>query len=310
MILTVTLNPAVDTTLEIGKFSTNTVNRIDHKRQDAGGKGINVSKVLKELNIDSLTTGFIGGESGEFIKKHLDQTKIANDFIIIEEATRENIKIVDPIKKTFTDINDPGPFISSIQEESLKRKIGQLTIKNKIVVFSGSIPKGLSDDIYAELIEISKENGAYVILDTYGEGFIQSIDSGPHLIKPNIEELEDYFGEKLLTKEEIIKKVREKLLNKGIESAIVSLGKEGALMIDHEQAFYAEGLSVEVKSTVGAGDAMVAGITYGLSKKYSQEDILRMASAAATANVMTPGSKTGEVETIMSLYKQISIKRL
>jgi 1-phosphofructokinase len=310
MIVTVTLNPALDKTLDIEEFTLDSVNRINNIRMDAGGKGINVSKVLKELSMPSVATGFLGGETGNYIKHYLDTIAVKNDFVFIKDPTRENIKIVDQKNNTFTDINDPGPVISAAKTQEFKEKIKTLADENQLFILAGSIPQGLDQDIYYKIIDILKSKDAFVVLDTYGKPFTEALAAKPDLIKPNIEELEDYLGIKLTTKEEIIAAVKEHLIEKGITYVAVSLGADGALLISKDQSLYAKGMNVHVKSTVGAGDAMVAGLVYGFNNKLPLKEILKYGSASATANVMTAGSKTGEIEQIESLLNQIEVKEL
>ncbi|MGM0379853.1 MAG: 1-phosphofructokinase [Bacillota bacterium] len=310
MVLTVTLNPAVDKTISVNDFEINTVNRLDYKQKDAGGKGINVSKVLKELSIESIATGFLGGESGHFIKKYLKKININNEFIEIDEPTRENIKIVDNKNKLFTDINDPGPLIKEKNLNKLKVRIDKLTKINQIVVFAGSVPKGVNDGIYNELIKIAKTNDCFVILDTYGKPFEKAIKSKANMIKPNIDELNQYLNLNLKSNKEIKKAVKKEFIEKGIKSVVVSLGKEGAVYIDKNNSYHVNALNVDVKSTVGAGDAMVAGITYGLYKSKSIKDVLKYGAACSTANIMTSGSQTGNIKVINKLLDKFKVNKI
>lgn len=309
MIITVTLNPAVDKTIAIDSFKINSVNRVKKSRRDAGGKGINVSKVLMELGEKSIATGFLGGETGLSIGNYLEKINIENNFITVAGETRENLKIVDPMNNTFTDINDIGPSINSSNVDQLKKTINELTIKNKLIIFSGSLPNGCPEKIYKDLIEIAHKNDAYVILDTYGKPFELALEGKPNLIKPNIEELEEYFNQKLETVEAIVNSVQRRIIQKGIDSVVVSLGEKGALLINENSFYKTEGVNVKVKSTVGAGDAMVAGIAFSIKNDYDESKQLLYGSAAATGNIMTPGSQTGDIDTIKELLKKISIKK-
>ncbi|HKL42427.1 MAG TPA: 1-phosphofructokinase [Clostridia bacterium] len=309
MIITVTLNPAVDKTINIDSFKINSVNRVWKSRKDAGGKGINVSKVLMELGENSVATGFLGGETGLAIKHYMEKIKINDKFITVAGETRENLKIVDPENNTFTDINDIGPSINNNNIDLLKKTIHELTVENELIVFSGSIPIGCPEEIYKELIEIAHKNDAYVILDTYGKPFKLALDGKPDLIKPNIEELEAYFNQKLEKIDEIVNIVQNKIIPKGIPSVVVSLGVEGALLINKDYYYKTTGLKVKVESTVGAGDAMVAGIAFSIKNNFDSKLQLLYGSAAATGNIMTPGTQTGDIETIKALLEKISIKK-
>jgi len=309
MIITVTLNPAVDKTINIKLFQIDSVNRVLDSRTDAGGKGINVSKVLKELDTDSIATGFLGGEIGESISHYLGKIHVTDGFLKVKGDTRENIKIVDSESNTFTDINDIGPTINSEDIVHLKNKIDYLTKKNKIIIFSGSIPDGCPKDIYSKLIEIAHRNNAYVILDTYGKPFDEALKAKPNLIKPNIEELEHYFKRTFDSTLEMIEIIQEKIIKNGIDSVVVSLGKDGAVFVKENFYYKSEGIQVTVQSTVGAGDAMVAGIAYALENTLPPAKQLQYGSAAATANIMTPGTQTGNKATIDQLLKTIVITK-
>lgn len=309
MIITVTLNPAVDKTINIKSFQINSVNRVLKSRKDAGGKGINVSKVLKELGTESIATGFLGGDTGDAIRNYLNKVSINDEFLNVDGNTRENIKIVDPENKTFTDINDIGPKINKEDIIRLKNRIKYLTENNKIIVFSGSIPHGCPKNIYLELIQIAHKNNAFVILDTYGKPFNEALKAKPNLIKPNIKELEEYFNRTFNSTEEMIRIIQDNIIKSGIDTVVVSLGKEGAVLIEKDNYYKSMGLDVSVKSTVGAGDAMVAGIAYSIQNNLPTLKQLVYGSAAATANIMTTGTQTGDKDVIEELLKKIITKK-
>ncbi|MBU3112726.1 1-phosphofructokinase [Clostridium lacusfryxellense] len=309
MITTITLNPAVDKTIEINNFSVGNVNRVTSVRLDAGGKGINVSKVIKSLGSKSRAMGILSGKSGEFIKGYLDGIQILNDFIFTQGETRTNTKVVDPINHTNTDINEAGPEASLKDLNELNDKIFNDMKSEDMIILSGSVPSNVDKKIYGEWIVRAKEKGAKTVLDADGELLKYGILSGPYLVKPNIDELEGMFNKKINGIAETVE-IAKSLLEYGIIIVAVSLGSEGAIFVNKECAIYARGLKVDVKSTVGAGDSMVAALAYSIEKGLSFEETVKLAVATGAANVMTEGTKASDIKTIIELEKQVEFEYL
>lgn len=297
MIITVTLNPAVDKTIEIDNFCVGTVNRISSARLDAGGKGINVSKVIQSLGGRSRAVGILAGNNGRFIKEYLDSMEIENDFVFIDGETRVNTKVVDRVKHTNTDINESGPQVSDENLDKLSNKLYKDLGKSSLIVFSGSVPQNVDKRIYKTWIEQAKDKGIKTILDADGELFKQGIKAGPYLVKPNIDELEALFAQKINSVDETLKLSRG-LLDYGIEIVVVSLGADGALFVRKNSAILAKGIKVEVKSTVGAGDSMVSALALAIDKGYDFEKAVRLSVACGTASVMTSGTQAADLDTI------------
>lgn len=309
MIFTVTLNPAVDKTLSIPNFNIGQVNRVESLRVDAGGKGINVSKTVKELKGESIAFGFIGGKSGEFIKEYLDAIGIKNDFIWINNEIRTNIKIVDTANNTFTDINEAGPTVSPKDLEKIMKKILDAAYENSVLVLSGSIPNGLGSSTYKDIIEYVSSKNVKVILDAEGELFIEGIKAQPYLVKPNKYELEKAFNIKI-DNDLVLIEVCRKIIDMGVKYVVVSLGEKGSIMVSKDKVLKAKGLKVDVKSTVGAGDSMVAALALSIERHYEMDYALRFAAATSTANVMTEGTQTAEYEVINELINKIEIEEI
>ena len=309
MIITVTLNPALDKTIEIDEFKIGSVNRTVSTRVDAGGKGINVSKVIKELQHKSLALGFLGGSSGNQIKNYLDDLDINNEFLSVKGQTRTNLKIIDKGNNTHTDINENGPSLVEEDIINIKEKIMKYCGKDSLVVLSGSVPSGARSTIYCEMIKAIKDKGGKVILDADGELLIEGIKAGPYMVKPNIDELEKAFGINGNKEEEVIATAK-KILEHGVKYVAISLGSKGSMFISNDKVAKVNGIKVEVKSTVGAGDSMVAALAIAVEKDYSFEEAIKLASATSTANVMTEGTQTGRFEDIEKLKKQITINYL
>lgn len=253
MVITVTLNPAMDKTISIDNFSLGKVNRVSNLRYDIGGKGINVSKVLKNFEVSSKCTGFLGGIWLNKFKEEFKVRDIDNNFVEISDDTRTNTKVVDYANNIFTDINEAGPVIT---EEDLMVFIDnykKMCSSEDIVVLSGGVSPSIPKDIYKTLTKIAKEKGAFVVLDADGELLEQGIKAVPNIIKPNEHEFEMLLNKKLNSREELIEAAKE-VINKGIDEVLISLGEKGALYVTKEGNFYGKGLKVPVKSTVGAGD--------------------------------------------------------
>ena len=309
MIYTVTLNPAIDKTVVIENFSAGTVNRIVSFREDAGGKGVNVSKCLKKLGGDTVAVMILAGNTGKRLAAMLENMKIPMLRIHAEGESRTNLKIIDPVNHTNTDINEPGPKFDGDLLESVKEKIGKSVHRGDIVVLSGSLPKGADKNLYGRWTNYFRHLGASVYLDADGEPMVQGIRATPALIKPNNDELAALMGKEKLTLEEMIAE-GQRLLETGIEEIVISLGAEGALFVSGEGCYRAAALSVPVKSTVGAGDSVVAAMAYGKEKNLTREEKIRLAVAISAASVMQDGSQPPEASLVWELAKHVVITKL
>lgn len=309
MIKTITLNPAIDKTLVIDNFTINEVNRVKSLRLDAGGKGINVSKIIHSLGGDSIACGIIAGNNGEFIKKELNKNKIKNDFVEVPGETRINLKIVDLKLGTHTDINEQGVEVSKETIKLVEKKIFQDLDKKDILVLSGSVPATVSLDIYKKWIERANKKGIKTILDADRDLLKEGIKASPYLIKPNIHELETLINKKINSIEEMIEAGRE-LLGYGISIIAISLGSKGALFITRDKEIFAKGIKVEAKSTVGAGDSLVAAMTLAIYNNDSLEEMIKLAIATASAKVMAEGSQSGDIFNINRFKEQVELEKI
>lgn len=309
MIYTVTLNPALDKTVEIPGMALDTVNRITEMRTDPGGKGINVSKVIAKLGGESCAVGILGGESGRTLEKLLEGEPFATRFRFVEGQTRTNIKIIDREGHTNTDINEPGLTVTAAELDALLRELLAEILPGDIVVLAGSLPKGAPQDTYRSWTAACKKTGARVFLDADGALLAEGIKAAPHLIKPNDGELSRLAGQKLETLEELTAEGR-KLLERGIERVVISLGGRGALYLRKGSTIYAEGLRVPVGSTVGAGDSVVAALAYAEAQGLSEEEAVRLSTAAGAANVMCSGTQAAEREAVEALLPKVRFTRL
>lgn len=277
-ITTITLNPAIDQTVAIPNFQANAVNRVSWKQDDAGGKGVNVASFLADIGHTVSVSGFLGQDNLALFHQLFEQKGIADHFVRIPGETRINIKIVDDVQGQVTDINYPGQEPRDEDVQLLQDVISALAQQCDWFVFSGSIPGGLSNDIYDLLIGSVKALDKRVVLDTSGDALRCGVPAKPNLIKPNQLELEELLGLSLSSRSDIVAAARE-LIQSGIPYVVVSMGAKGALFVDRNQAVHAQPPAIDVKSTVGAGDAMVAGIVSGLVNDKSLADCAAFASA-------------------------------
>ena len=277
--VTVTLNPAIDQTVTIPGFAAGRVNRVEHERSNPGGKGVNVASNLADWGERVAVTGFLGIENPAPFEALFAAKQIDDYFVRIAGETRKGIKIVDPISKQTTDINFPGAAPAETDLASLLTQIENLALHaGRYFVLAGSVPPGVDPGIYGELIALLKSRGCKVALDTSGQPLTHALQAVPHIIKPNIHELGGLLGESLANTSDVIRAGR-KLNENGIEIVAVSMGSEGACFLTAHEAVIARSPDIEVKSTVGAGDAMVAGIVAAQLAKLSLADCARLASA-------------------------------
>ncbi|WP_204180190.1 MULTISPECIES: 1-phosphofructokinase [unclassified Staphylococcus] len=278
MIYTVTFNPSIDYIMFADDFELNGLNRATETFKFAGGKGINVSRVLKTLNVPSTALGFAGGFPGQFIDDTLKKAGIQTDFIEIDEDTRINVKLKIGDE---TEINAPGPNISQTQFENLLRQLKQ-TSKKDIVVVAGSIPKSVPKDAYEQIAKIIKQTGARLVVDAEKDLVESVLKYNPLFIKPNKHELEVMFDTSINSDEDVIYYAQE-IMKQGASSVIVSLGGEGAIYVDHKHSLKASVPHGQVVNTVGSGDSTVAGMIAGLETGLTIENAFKQAVSAGTA---------------------------
>jgi 1-phosphofructokinase len=297
VIRTVTLNPALDRSVVISGFAIDRVNRVMASRIDAGGKGINVSKALAALATASVAYGIVAGRAGDFILDYLAGTGIPHRFARSAGETRTNLKIIDPVGKTHTDINEAGPGIDAASLLALEGMLFADISPGDICVFSGSLPGGCEPNVYARWIAMAAEAGARTVLDADGEPLALGIAARPSLIKPNEHELERLAGCGLRDDASMIAAARERF-DGGGGLAAISLGSGGAIFLDAKRAFKARAIPVEAATTVGAGDSMLAAIVRSMSRGDDIERMIAPAIAAGTAAVAAGGSSSITAEAV------------
>ena len=307
-VVTVTLNPAIDQTVHLAGFHVGEVNRVKSSRIDAGGKGVNVSSVLADLGVEVLATGFLGYENLGIFEKHFRQKAISDHFVRIPGATRIGIKIVNAEGNQTTDINFPGLAPDEDEVERLVVAVLDCVEEGRWIVLSGSLPPDISTDIYARLITEIRGKGGRIVLDTSGEPLRLAIAQSPEIVKPNLVELEELIGHELKTPQEVATAAAS-LVGNGVELAVVSMGEQGAVFVTSEAALLAKPPKVEVKSTVGAGVALVAVIIYAQLNGYGLEATARVATALGAYSVTRVGAglDTGKLH---EFEKQVRVENV
>lgn len=276
--VTLTLNPAVDCTVSIPGFAPGGVNRVESVQHRPGGKGVNVALSLAGMGHRVAVTGFLGEENRGLFDKAFHEAQVADYFVHLPGSTRVGIKIVDSTQRQTTDINFPGLAPS---EEMLKRLMAGIEqLAAPWFVLSGSLPEGVDAAIYRSLIRSLRSRGCKVALDTSGEPLRLALEALPHIIKPNIDELSTLLGAAMDTRDKVVRAARE-ILARGVELVVVSMGAEGALFVSKDECITAAPPAMEVRSTVGAGDAMVAGVISGALRGLSLADQARLATASS-----------------------------
>lgn len=309
MIVTVTMNPAIDKTVEIGEFRYGGLNRIQKVEYDAGGKGINVSKTIRELGGTSIATGFLGGNTGRTIENVLKELEITSDFIWVDGETRTNTKVFDE-RGVLTELNEPGVKISQKQVDELLEKLENYAGEQTLFVLSGSVPTGVDKEIYAKIIDLVHKKGAKVLLDADGELFRKALEVKPDMIKPNHMELEEYAQLQFYASETELLEIADSILKKGISTITISMGNSGALFVTKEKKIKCPALCVRAHSTVGAGDAMVAAMAHAWEQKMDAEDMIRLCMAVSAGAVTTVGTKPPSRELIKELEGKVILENL
>lgn len=309
MIVTVTMNPAIDKTVDIDRLQHGGLNRIQKVEYDAGGKGINVSKTIQELGGTSVATGFLGGNAGRTIESVLNDKGIQNDFIMVDGETRTNTKVFEQTGEV-TELNEPGPMISDGQIGQLMEKLEGYANAQTLFILAGSIPNGVDKGIYGEITRRVHAHGAKVLLDADGELFRNALDAGPDMIKPNRVELEEYAGFDYRASVEELLETAKSLKGKGIGTVAVSMGKSGAMFVRDGYEVKCPALTVRAHSTVGAGDAMVAALAYAWDQQLDNEQTVRMCIATSAGAVTTIGTKPPTRALVDELMEQVVIEKI
>lgn len=309
MITTVTLNASIDKAYHMEcSIENGTVMRVKSVHNSAGGKGLNVARIVHLCGEEVLATGLVGGYNGKYLEAMLTEDGIAHDFVHIDGETRSCINILDE-KFGSTEYLEPGCHVTEKETRKFLERFPQIIEGSTVVTMSGSVPSGVPQDIYRDMIMAAKEAGKQVILDTSGRLLEMGMQAKPTVVKPNQDELELLFHEKIGGREDVVAKARE-IYDRGIPCVVVSLGGDGALMVCEDGVFQGIPPKIDVVNTVGCGDSMVGAIAAGLVRKWEPEKVLRYAVAVAGANALSPN--TGDFERGISeqLFQRVEVIRL
>ena len=306
MITTICLNPALDRTVTVDSLVPGHVNRIRTARTDVGGKGVNVAVVCRRLGLDAQVIGCAGVDGYSKLRAKAKAEDISCDFHTVEGAIRINTKVVPLDGSGVTELNEPGPTLTAEDMDVFFDMAAEAAAGSEYVVITGSLPPGCPVHTYRNLIEMLHVS---CILDVGGAALAEGVKAKPFLIKPNHHELAATVGRELHTLEDI-RAAAQTFVDGGVRHVVVSLGKDGALYVGEEGCFYAPEIPVEVRSTVGAGDALVGGLLYGLVKHGTMRDGFRAGAAAGTASVMTEGTQLINLDDFERLLIQVQIQDL
>jgi 1-phosphofructokinase family hexose kinase len=307
-ITTITLNPAIDQTVSIPNFRAGEVNRVESEQRDPGGKGVNVASFLTDFGFSVTASGFLGKDNSDLFDQFFKQKGIENRFVPIAGNTRINVKITDAAQNQVTDINFPGQAPIESDLTTFYQTIRDLAVKCDWFVLSGSLPTGVSPDIYGKLIADLKAQGKTVILDASGESLRRAVPSAPYAIKPNLEELQELVGRSLNDETAIVQAAQQ--LATSIQCVVVSMGAKGAIFTEQNQVIYARPPKIKVVSTVGAGDAMTSGLITGKLRGWSLSDCARLATAFSIGALSQIGPRLPPRKTIESLMHEVSVSTL
>lgn len=306
VIYTLTLNPALDRELTVPDLVLDKVLRATSLRVDYGGKGFNVSRALAALGAESVALGFVGGKTGERLEVGLTSLGIKTDFTWVGEETRTNVSVVAENQPHYLKVNESGPAVTSEEQDALMAKVDDLGRPGDWWVLAGSLPPGAADTIYADVIERLQSVGANAILDTSGAPLRHGCESAPFLVKPNATEAAELTGKRVETMEEA-RAAAQAIHSLGVSLVLLSMGKAGALLSDGRQTWRAHPPKVEERNPIGAGDASVAGLVWGLSHGLPLPEVLRWSVASGAAAASLDGTAVGSYELVESLVEQVTV---
>jgi len=312
VIVTVTLNTAMDRTLLVPNFQLGQRHRASRALSSAGGKGVNVARALRHLGVPVVCTGFLGGRNGAQIADLLTDEGILNDFVRIEGESRTSVALLDPISDQYTEINEWGPEISEAELGALREKLAYLTQRAEFVVFAGSLPRGVDPAFYAELVRDLARQQILTVLDTEGEPLRLAVAAEPYLVSPNLREAEALVGHEFVDDDDLTHGLDE-IAELGARNVLVSV-ETGcyALVRDDREAHRVRGLSprLEVVSTIGAGDTLLAGFLAARVAGKDVEESVRAAVAAGAASVLEPGPGRFDPRSVGRVANLVKVERL
>lgn len=309
MILTITLNPSIDKLYKVDMFQYGEVNRVDAVRNTAGGKGLNVSRVAALLGESVQSMGFVGGHNGQLLVSLLQDTGIQPGFTFTQRETRCCINIWDMRSSTSTELLEPGEPVTEQEQGDFLTSFQSKLPKADVVTISGSLPKGVSPDIYATLIRMTKGAGKPVLLDTSGPTLREAIAAKPTFIKPNADEILQISGGPVTNLAQMVETVK-RLHQEGIGIVAVSMGRDGVLVAADEGVYRGKPAAIQAVNTVGCGDSMVAGFAVAMARKKPITDQIRLAVAVSAANALAEGTGFFRESDLQALLPKVTVEKI
>lgn len=309
MIVSLTLNPALDKTLFVRRLVRGEVNRVEHSQLDPAGKGVNVSRVVHRLGRPTMAFGFLAGHIGQMTRHALEEEGVPHRFVWIPDETRLNVIVVDEASGEGTPFYDQGPEVDAPSLATLRAELSPCLGAGRVLVAAGSLPPGVPADVYADIVRDARCRGATTILDADGDALRLGLRGQPDLIKPNRAEAEALLDRPLPDRAAIIAGARE-LLGHGLRAVVISLGGEGSICVTADRVLLATPPPVERKSTVGSGDSLVAGLAIALASGRDLAEGLGLGTAAGAATAMTPGTHLGTREEIERLVPAVTVQTI
>lgn len=307
MITTITMNPALDKTIKVDNINYGEVNRVGTFREDLGGKGINVGRILSGFGLPTMNLAFIGEDNSHEIIEYIKKDAMAFDHVMVSGHTRTNIKVVETAKGITTDINEEGITVKREDYMEFMEKLDRLANNSEFLIMGGSLAKGIPNTAYGNITRLYKKK-CKIVIDADDEVLMEALKGEPYLIKPNIHELEEALDRELTSDEEIIKTGREIIKMYKVTYVLVSMGSEGSLLVSNDEAYRGGILPTTIVSTVGAGDAMLAGFVYGLSRKKPLSECLAFGTACSTLTISVEGLPTLDIDEVYEKSRQVPIE--
>ncbi len=313
MIITVVLNPTLDKTAHIKPLVVGGTNRIQKSELDAGGKGINISRVIHSLGEKSIITGFVGGGNGEILLRILADLGLQHNFIHVHGDTRVNLKLLD-VPNGITEIIEAGVAVSKLEEKALLHVLTNYAGTNfgeNVFVLGGSMHASAKASFYHDLILLIKRKGARVLVDTEGKGLVHALDAAPDAIKLNRLTLLNYFkkdARQSVSEHELIAMCKELIYEKNVRMVALSLGAQGAIFVSENACAVAPALKVIPSSSVGAGDSMVGAMAFAMERNYTFEGTVRLAMACSAGAVITEGTMAPSLDLVDTLLAQVTFE--
>jgi len=309
MIYTLTLNPAIDREFTVNTVEFDTVLQATESQVDFGGKGFNVSRLLKSMGTPSGAIGFVGGRAGEQMRDGLRLLEITTDFVWISEETRTNISIVTQSPNHYIKVNEKGPLVDESKQRELLGKIESIARSGDWWVLAGSLPPGVPDSFYAQITEILNERKAITILDTIGESLRLGCKAKPFLVKPNAEEACHLTGLPVENTAQVELAATE-IRKMGAQNVVISLGKKGALLQTSDGSWLVHSPKIKEKNPIGAGDSMVGGLVWALAQGHPLKESLGWGAASGAATASMSGTEVGSRQLIEELFHKVEYESL